>query len=119
MTLHTRSAGSISFTDKCGVAINWGSLYGHLFSFTLMYYVDERRGRADETNSLPCVTIGWDEEKNDLMPFIKYMLRMILACYLEFEQRVTMTETSGRKSTAYNVVKEYASGKVGKFTGRM
>lgn len=60
--------------------------------------------------------IGWDDEKNDPTPFIKYMLKMILACYKEFEERITMIEDSGVSSTAYDVVKKYALDKVGKFT---
>ena len=34
----------------------------------------------------------WHEEKNDPKPFIKYMLGVILACYREFEARVTIAE---------------------------
>ena len=30
---------------------------------------------------------GWHEEKNDPLPFIRYMLTVILACYTEFEDR--------------------------------
>ncbi len=59
---------------------------------------------------------GWHEEKNDPTPFIRYMLRVILSCYLEFEERIgLMSEKSG--STAYDIVKRYVEGKVGKFTG--
>ncbi len=59
---------------------------------------------------------GWHEGKNDPVPFIRYMLRVILSCYLEFEERVgLMTEKSG--STAYDIVKRYVEGKVGRFTG--
>lgn len=61
--------------------------------------------------------IGWSEAENDPTPFIKYMLKMILACYVEFEHRVTMAESSGKTSTAYDVVKKYTADKVGKFTG--
>lgn len=32
--------------------------------------------------------IGWHEEKNDPIPFIRYMLMVILACYTRFEERV-------------------------------
>lgn len=60
--------------------------------------------------------IGWNEAANDPTPFIKYMLRMILTCYVEFEQRITMTG-SGSTSTALDVVRSYALEKLGKFTG--
>lgn len=59
---------------------------------------------------------GWHEEKNDYTPFIRYMLQVILSCYVEFEERVGLMQSSGTKSTAYDVVKAYADAKVGKFT---
>lgn len=59
---------------------------------------------------------GWHEEKNDYTPFIRYMLQVILSCYVEFEERVGMMRSSGAKSTAYDVVKAYADSKIGKFT---
>ncbi len=60
---------------------------------------------------------GWHEEKNDPTPFIKYMLQVILACYMEFEERVGLMTKSGTGSTAYDIVKKYTEEKVGKFTG--
>lgn len=59
---------------------------------------------------------GWHEEQNDPTPFIRYMLKVILACYTEFEERVGMMNANGVKSTAYDMVKVYASEKIGKFT---
>lgn len=61
--------------------------------------------------------IGWHEEANDPTPFIKYMLQMVLACYVEFEERVGMMSDKGARSTAYDVVKAYMMGKIGKMTG--
>ncbi len=60
---------------------------------------------------------GWNEEKNNPTSFIRYMLRVILACYLEFEERVGMMAERGINSTAYDIVKKYAESKIGKFTG--
>lgn len=57
----------------------------------------------------------WSEEGNDPTPFIKYMLQMILACYVEFEGKVRLMERSVR-STAYDVVKHYVNERIGKFT---
>lgn len=57
---------------------------------------------------------GWHEEENDPTPFIKYMLKMILSCYVEFEERVNMN--IGIKSTAKNIVTTYVNNKLGKFT---
>jgi len=60
--------------------------------------------------------IGWHEEANNPTPFIKYMLQMVLACYVEFEERVSMMSEKGTRSTAYDVVKAYMMGKIGKMT---
>lgn len=46
----------------------------------------------------------------------KYMLGIILSCYREFENRVTLTGKTGIKSKAYDIVKEYVSGRIGTFT---
>lgn len=59
---------------------------------------------------------GWHEEKNDYTPFIRYMLQVILSCYVDFEERVGMMQSSGAKSAAYDVIKAYADSKIGKFT---
>lgn len=59
---------------------------------------------------------GWHEEKNDYKPFIKYMLQIILACYIEFENRVNVVDDDGKKRKAYDIVKEYVEQKIGKFT---
>ena len=59
---------------------------------------------------------GWLEEKHDPVPFIKYMLGVILACYRDFENRVTLLEKAGNKSTAYDIVKAYVEQKLGLFT---
>lgn len=59
---------------------------------------------------------GWHKEENDATPFIRYMLKVVLACYMEFEERVGLVGKVGVRSSAYDVVKTYVSGKVGKFT---
>lgn len=60
---------------------------------------------------------GWYEENNDPTPFIRYMLQVILSCYIEFEDRVGLMTASGEKSTAYDIVKAFIGEKIGKFTG--
>ena len=57
----------------------------------------------------------WQEGANDPVPFIRYMLRTILACYIEFENRVQYV-SSEKKSTAYDIVKAFVNNKLGKFT---
>lgn len=74
----------------------------------------------------------WHEAEDDPIPFIKYMLGVILACYREFEERVNIigettviTTTKGGKarsmivkSSAYDIVKAAVDTKIGKFTKR-
>lgn len=60
---------------------------------------------------------GWHEEQNDPTPFIKYMLKVILACYTEFEERVGIMNAGGTKSRSYDMVRAYVEGKIGKFAG--
>lgn len=59
---------------------------------------------------------GWYEETNDPTPFIRYMLKVILASYREFEERVGLVHAAGTRSSAYDVVKKYVDGKIGRFT---
>ena len=68
-------------------------------------------------DTLEASDVGWHEEKNDPTPFIRYMLQAILACYIEFEERVGLMSDTGNGSTAYDIVKNYTEGKIGKFTG--
>lgn len=44
------------------------------------------------------------------------MKQIILACYVEFEERVGLMDRSGVKSTAYDIVKTYMLGRIGKMT---
>jgi len=59
---------------------------------------------------------GWHEENNDPEPFVKYMLGVILSCYREFEKRLTFVREAGAKRTSYDIVKTYASERIGKFS---
>jgi len=60
---------------------------------------------------------GWHEGQNDPTPFVKYMLKVILACYTEFEERVGMMNAGGARSRVYDMVRIYVEKKIGKFTG--
>ncbi|NLL91751.1 MAG: Fic family protein [Ruminococcaceae bacterium] len=66
---------------------------------------------------LETVNVGWHEGKNNTVPFIRYMLKVILACYTEFENRVALMGKAGVGSTAYDIVKKYVEERVGRFTG--
>lgn len=45
--------------------------------------------------ALQASSTGWHEENNDYVPFIIYMLGIVLASYREFSSRVRMLTTSG------------------------
>ncbi len=63
---------------------------------------------------------GWPaslqyENKEDCVPFIKYILRTILAAYIDFEERVDYVD---EKVAAINLVRNAVDNKLGKFTKR-
>lgn len=59
---------------------------------------------------------NWHTGENDPKPFIKYMLGIILRCYRDFEERLTLAERSGYKSNSYDIVREYVMTHIGTFT---
>ncbi|MCH5296913.1 MAG: Fic family protein [Ruminococcus sp.] len=56
---------------------------------------------------------GWYEGEEDPSPFIKYLLRTILAAYRDFEERITLISD---KSSSYDIVKTATMNKIGKIT---
>lgn len=56
---------------------------------------------------------GWHENREDPVPFIKYLLKTILASYRDFEDRVDLV---GEKKSAEELVRRAVSGRIGKFT---
>ena len=56
---------------------------------------------------------GWYENQEDPAPFIKYLLRTILAAYRDFEDRVDLVS---EKLPAVEIVRRAVYGKIGKFT---
>ena len=67
-------------------------------------------------DALQASSADWHRGRNDVTPFIRYMLQILLACYMEFESRVELHGPDGHRS-AYDVVLAYVKGKVGKFRG--
>jgi len=55
--------------------------------------------------------MGWYENKEDVAPFVKYMLRIILAAYRDFEERV---ELVSEKLPAKEIVRRVVYSKMGK-----
>jgi len=56
---------------------------------------------------------GWHEGKEDIVPFVKYMLSIILAGYKDFEDRFSIVE---EKLPAFDMVRKATATKIGKFT---
>lgn len=56
---------------------------------------------------------GWYENEEDVTPFIKYMLRVILAAYRDFEERV---ELVSEKLPAKEIVRRAVYSKMGKMS---
>ena len=46
------------------------------------------------------------------------MLGIILKCYREFEERLIISEKSGKRSSSCDIVKTYVNGTIGTFTKR-
>lgn len=57
--------------------------------------------------------IGWHENKENPVPFIKYILRTILAAYIDFEGRVDYVD---EKVPIIELVRNAIDSKLGKFT---
>ena len=56
---------------------------------------------------------GWYDNEEDPVPFIKYMLGIILAAYRDFEDRIELVT---EKLSAYDTVRKAVNHKIGKFT---
>src|SRR5574344_2167225 len=57
--------------------------------------------------------IGWHEEKEDVIPFIKYLLGTILSAYKDLEERFELVEV---KLPALEIVRRASLNKIGHFT---
>jgi len=64
-------------------------------------------------DALSKVDKGWHENENDPTPFIKYILRILLTAYREFEDRMSLVET---KQSSYEYVKNTVDQILGKFS---
>ncbi len=56
---------------------------------------------------------GWHEGSEDTVPFIKYLLSIILAAYRDFEDRFSIME---KKLSAAEMVRKASQNKIGRFT---
>ncbi len=63
-------------------------------------------------HSLHQSQLGWHEEKEDVLPFIKYLLEIILSSYKDFSERFALVET---KLPAIEIVRRASMNKIGRF----
>lgn len=56
---------------------------------------------------------GWHEGEEDIIPFVKYILSIILAAYKDFEDRFAIVE---EKLPAIEMVRKATQNKIGRFT---
>ncbi len=56
---------------------------------------------------------GWHEGSEDILPFLKYFLGIVLAAYRDFEERFVIVE---EKLPAIDMVRKATLNKIGKFT---
>lgn len=64
-------------------------------------------------SALAASQAGWHEGKEDIIPFIKYILGTILASYKDFEDRMELVEP---KLSAFEMVSKASKFKIGRFT---
>ncbi len=57
--------------------------------------------------------VGWEKGKEDVVPFIKYLLGTIIAAYRDFEDRMELVSES---DSALDMVRKAVTTKIGKFT---
>ena len=62
---------------------------------------------------LQIASTGWHDGENDPIPFIKYILGIILSAYRDFEDRLSVVD---EKLPAVELVRRAAQKKIGKFT---
>lgn len=56
--------------------------------------------------------VGWHENKEDIMPFVRYMLSTILSAYNDFEERINIVSNN---KTSISMVKDAVNKQIGKF----
>lgn len=90
--------------------------------FMVGRYVSIEKAIADTKDAyydvLAASDAGWHKGENDPKPFVEYMLGIILSCYRDLEQRVSVVEVAGARSTSYDIVLNYARTVIGPFSKR-
>ena len=65
--------------------------------------------------ALQASSVGWHEERSDYLPFVRYLLGVILAAYREFAQRASILTAAGKsKSDRVGMLIRSATGRITK-----
>ena len=77
--------------------------------------IESKIERTKETyySSLQQSGIGWHEGENDPVPFVKYLLGIILSAYRDFESRV---DIFAQRLSSLELVRKAVTSTIGKFT---
>lgn len=86
-----------------------GFYVGKYISLESLIYKD----KSAYYDTLRQAGVHWHDENEDVLPFIKYLLRIILAAYKEFEDRFTIIE---EKLPVIELVRKAILHKIGRFT---
>lgn len=80
-------------------------------------YISLEKKIADNKDAyyraLECAQDGWIEGKEDVMPFVKYILGTIISAYRDLDERM---EIIGENANAYEIVKKAVLSAIGRFT---
>lgn len=71
------------------------------------------KNKASYYDVLQAASVDWHEGQNDPLPFVKYLLGIVLAAYRDFEDRVSLVD---EKLPSLELVRRAVQKKVGKFT---
>ncbi|MBQ9251075.1 MAG: Fic family protein [Clostridia bacterium] len=64
-------------------------------------------------DALAASQVGWHEGREDVVPFVKYLLGTILAAYKDFQDRAALVE---EKLSALEMVRRASKNKIGRFS---
>jgi Fic family protein len=82
-------------------------------------YISLEKLIADSKDSyyeaLQASSVGWHEDRNDYLPFVRYLLGVILAAYREFAERANILTAAGKsKSDRVGMLIHSATGRITK-----
>ena len=90
-------------------------LYRHGYDVGKYVSIERQIERTKDLyyDALAASDAGWHDGTSDPTPFIRYTLRVLLACYVELEER--LGAPAGAEDTAYDVVRRWVGTTLGRF----